>query len=108
MLSAAQGRLGVDLARAHRPDLVLLDLHLPDMPGLEVLRELRAAEDTSGIPVVVVSADATSRHAQELLTAGAQFYMTKPLDVPSMLRLLDETLRSTQGEPAVPDLETLR
>lgn len=100
MLSAAQGRWGVELARVHRPDLVLLDLHLPDMPGLEVLRELRAGEDTRGIPVVVVSADATSRHTQELLDAGAQSYLTKPLDIPSMLRLLDETLRPPHSETA--------
>lgn len=100
LLSAAQGCLGLDLARAHRPDLVLLDLHLPDMPGLEVLQKLRSDEITRAIPVVAVSADATSGHIDELLAAGAQSYMTKPLEVPSLLRLLDQTLASSQALPA--------
>lgn len=54
-----QGRLGLDLAREHRPDLILLDLHLPDMQGDEVLRQLRRDPDTAHIPVVVISAEAT-------------------------------------------------
>ena len=57
LLAAMHGSLGLDLAREHHPDLVLLDLHLPDQSGAEVLRRLQSDPDTAGIPVVVVSAD---------------------------------------------------
>src|SRR5207249_5730864 len=59
LLSAMQGQVGLDLARQHSPDLILLDLHLPDLPGWEVLSQLRRSETTADIPVVVISADAT-------------------------------------------------
>ena len=59
MIHAALGGLGIELARAHRPDLVLLDLHLPDQSGRDVLRTLKRRADTEDIPVVVLSADAS-------------------------------------------------
>ncbi len=92
LLNAEQGDLGLDLARAQLPDLILLDLHLPDMPGLEVLQRLRRNPETQTIPVVVVSADATPEHIAQLLAAGAQSYVTKPFDISSILRLLDEAV----------------
>ena len=94
LLPAMQGRLGLDLAREHRPELILLDLHLPDMPGDEVLRQLRAAPETRHIPVIIISADATSGQIDRLLAAGARAYLTKPLDIQKLLVLLDETLRA--------------
>jgi CheY-like chemotaxis protein len=99
LMSAEQGDLGLDVARAHLPDLILLDLHLPDMPGLEVLRRLRQNPETEQIPVVVVSADATPEHIEELLAAGAQSYVTKPFDISSVLRLFDETKPRARAEP---------
>jgi CheY-like chemotaxis protein len=92
LLVAMQGRLGLDLASQHRPDLILLDLHLPDMRGEEVLRRLRATPETQRIPVVVISADATQGQIERLRAAGAQAYLTKPLDVKRLLTILDETL----------------
>jgi CheY-like chemotaxis protein len=90
ILPAMQGRIGLGLARDHRPALVLLDLHLPDMDGYEVLHELRDDPATSSIPVIVVSADATQGQIQRLLAAGAAAYLTKPLDVREFLRLVDD------------------
>jgi len=90
LLSAMQGRLGLDLAREHRPDLILLDLNLPDIQGPEVMRLLKADPKTSPIPVIVISADATSAQIRRLLDAGARAYLTKPLDVRKFLDLLDE------------------
>ena len=95
LIGAPQGRLGLELARAHRPDLILLDLHLPDMPGERVLEHLREDPETRTIPVVIVSADATPEHMEQLLASGAQSYVTKPLDIAQMLRLLDGTLESS-------------
>jgi signal transduction histidine kinase len=85
---AGDGRTGLELAARHRPDLILLDLHLPDQPGDEVLRHLWAEERTRPIPVVVVSADATPGQIRRLHEAGAHAYITKPLDVPQLLDLV--------------------
>ena len=93
LLTAMQGRIGLDLAREHRPDLILLDLHLPDVPGWEVLRLLQEEPVTASIPVVVLSADATARQVQRLMKAGARAYLTKPLDVKKFLQTLEETLQ---------------
>jgi signal transduction histidine kinase/CheY-like chemotaxis protein/HAMP domain-containing protein len=92
LLSAMQGRVGIDLAREHRPDLILLDQHLPDVAGDEVLRALRADARTHEIPVVMLSADANPRQIQRLREAGARDYLTKPLDVKRFLALVDGTL----------------
>jgi CheY-like chemotaxis protein/anti-sigma regulatory factor (Ser/Thr protein kinase) len=92
LLSAMQGRLGLALAREHRPGLVLLDLQLPDVPGHEVLRHLRGDPRTRHIPVVVLSADATPGQTERILAAGARAYLTKPLDVKALLGMLDEAL----------------
>jgi CheY-like chemotaxis protein len=92
LITAMQGRMGLDLAREHRPDLILLDLHLPDVPGWEVLRLLQEEPATATIPVVIVSADATAPQVQRLLEAGARAYLTKPLDVKKFLQTLEETL----------------
>src|SRR5207245_8902728 len=94
LLPAMQGQLGLDLARQHHPDLILLDLHLPDIPGTEVLRCLRAMPETQNIPVVVISADATPGLIEQLLAAGAWQYLTKPLDMKRFLALLDEALKA--------------
>jgi signal transduction histidine kinase/ActR/RegA family two-component response regulator len=93
LLPSMQGRLGLDMAREHRPDLILLDLHLPDMPGEELLLRLRAIPETREIPVVVISADATPGQINRLLASGARTYLTKPLDVKKFLALLDEVLQ---------------
>jgi PAS domain S-box-containing protein len=97
IIAAMQGRLGLDLARQHRPEIILLDVHLPDMPGGEVLRRLQDAPETRHIPVVVISADATRAQIDRLLAGGARAYLTKPLDVKKLLELLDDTL--TQKAP---------
>jgi CheY-like chemotaxis protein len=91
-IPALQGQLGVELAREHVPDVILLDLHLPDIPGEEVLRRLRADVRTATIPVIVVSADATPSSLQRLLLGGANAYLTKPLDVDDFLREVERFL----------------
>jgi signal transduction histidine kinase/ActR/RegA family two-component response regulator len=92
VIAAMQGGLGLELARQHRPALILLDLHLPDMGGDQVLHQLRDDPATAAIPVIMVSADATPGQIQRLLAAGAIDYLTKPLDVRKLLRLLAEVL----------------
>jgi PAS domain S-box-containing protein len=98
LVPALQGRIGVELAREHRPDLVLLDLHLPDIPGEEVLRRLRSDPRTAGIPIVVISADATRDSLDRLRAAGADAYLTKPLDLDEFLSTLETHLSARAGE----------
>jgi signal transduction histidine kinase len=90
LITAMQGRLGFELAREHQPKLVLLDLHLSDIGGDEVLRQLRDDPRTAAIPVVVISADATPGQVRRLIAEGASSYLTKPLDVQALRQLLDE------------------
>ncbi len=92
LISAMQGRLAMDLARQHKPALILLDLHLPDVHGSDVLQWLRAEPETKGIPVVIMSADATQGQIERMLAAGANAYLTKPIDVKEFLKLVGETM----------------
>jgi CheY-like chemotaxis protein len=97
LLTEMQGRRGLELARQHQPDLVLLDLHLPDVPGQDVLHQLRTTPETREIPVAIVSADATKGHVGRLLSAGAAAYLAKPLDVTEFLALVDSAI--SPGQP---------
>src|SRR5205814_146508 len=92
LMTAMQGRVGLELARQHAPDLILLDLHLPDMPGWQVLAQLKADQLTREIPVVIISADATSPQIKRLLSAGARAYLTKPIDIAEFFRVIEEAL----------------
>ncbi len=100
LLPAMLGQLGLELAREHRPDLILLDLHLPDLPGGELLARLRAYPATRQIPIVVLSADARSDQEERSIAAGARAHLTKPLDIEEFLALVDELLG--QSHPATP------
>jgi CheY-like chemotaxis protein len=75
---------------APRPDLILLDLNLPDMPGAEALRRLQADPATASIPVVVISADATPGRIARLRAEGAVDYLPKPFEISRLLALVDE------------------
>ena len=92
LVGAMQGGLGVELAIRHRPDLILLDLNLPDIMGDEVLRRLQASPETHDIPVIILSADATPSQISRLLALGARQYLTKPLDVKQFLQAVNETV----------------
>src|SRR6478609_3469593 len=90
---AGTGGLGLELAGTTEPTVILLDLHLPDITGLDVIRALQANPDTASIPVAVLSADATSTQVGRLLAAGAVEYFTKPIDVTEMFAFLDSHAR---------------
>jgi PAS domain S-box-containing protein len=92
LLTALLGNQGLELARQERPDLILLDVHLPDVPGWNVLAQLRAEDSTRDIPVIVISADATEAQIRRLREAGAYDYLTKPLDLRKFLEVLRKAL----------------
>jgi signal transduction histidine kinase/ActR/RegA family two-component response regulator len=90
--SAVKGHLGLELAKQQRYDLVLLDLDLPDISGVEVLRRLRSDPETRDVPVVIVTADATDGQADRLMAEGAAAYVSKPFDVGKLLAVIDGVL----------------
>jgi PAS domain S-box-containing protein len=90
LISNSHGKYAVKLASEYKPDLILLDLNLPDIHGSEVLKRLLKNEKTKNIPVVVISADAMHKQVENLLNAGARTYLTKPLEVVSFLKVIDE------------------
>ena len=97
LLHAPQGRSGLQMAAAHRPKMILLDLNLPDMHGAQVLQQLQRDPATADIPVVVLSANATPSEIERLLTAGARNYLTKPFDLDPFLAVIDEFTAAQQA-----------
>jgi CheY-like chemotaxis protein len=90
LVVAGTGTLGLQQARAAGPRLILLDLHLPDISGEQVVAALRADPSTRDVPVHVVTADAVPGRRARLVALGADGYLTKPVDVQRLLALLDE------------------
>ena len=90
LLPVMQGSLALELAGEHRPDVVLLDIHLPDIDGDEVLRRLKQDPRTLDIPVIILSADASERRVARLREAGAAAYLTKPIRVRELLAAIDQ------------------
>lgn len=94
MHAAPSGALGLELARAQRPDIIVLDLNLPGMSGYEVLKRLKASPETWSTPVIALTAAAMPSDVQQGLAAGFYRYVTKPLDVKAFLAAVQEALAS--------------
>lgn len=92
LLSSMQGQLGLDLARQHAPQLILLDVNLPDLAGLEVLQRLRGSPATAQIPVLMITADVSDLTQRTLREAGATAILTKPMNIPAFLAHLEQHL----------------
>jgi two-component system cell cycle response regulator DivK len=89
ILEATTGREAVELASEHVPDLVLMDVGLPDMDGVETLRRLRAVERTASIPVLALTAQAMAGDRERFLAAGFDSYISKPVNIVALV----ETVR---------------
>jgi CheY-like chemotaxis protein len=104
LLSAISGRTGIECAVRDLPDIILLDLHLPDLNGDQVLNELKTDPATAGIPVIVLSADASRGVIRRLLAGGAFAYLTKPIELAELGEQLDTCAaaraRGQQPRPA--------
>lgn len=92
VISAMQGQLGLDLAWQHRPEVILLDLDLPDLSGQEVLKRLRLNPSSSDTPVLLITADVSAGTRRDLQQAGATAVLSKPLHVPTFLAALRQHL----------------
>ena len=90
LITKMNGEKVVDITMEYEPDLILLDLNLPGIPGAEILKLLLDEEETRTIPVVIVSADAMPQQVEKMLNAGARRFLTKPLNVIEFLKVIDE------------------
>jgi signal transduction histidine kinase/ActR/RegA family two-component response regulator len=108
LTTATSGRAGLECATRDVPDLLLLDLHLSDIHGEQVLKELRAEPVTAGIPVVVLSAEAAPRVIRRMLASGALAYLTKPLNLTELGGLLDSFTAPAPDHQARPAAQSAR
>lgn len=93
LLSAGDGRLGVELAKSEQPDLILMDMSLPVLDGWSAIREIRSDVETADIPVVALSAHVMSGEKQRALDAGCNAYLTKPVDEELLFKIIEELLK---------------
>lgn len=93
LITATLGNTGLEIARSQKPDLILLDLNLPDMTGDEVLHRLKSDAAVRHIPVIMVSADAMGERIEHLLRLGAAGYLTKPYKLEEFLRVIQKNLK---------------
>lgn len=101
LLAAPDGHLGLQLARAHRPEAILMDLNLPGMSGFEVLKQLRTDPETAAIPVIALTANAMPRDVERGLAAGFHRYLTKPIDIDKFTEAINSTLARRSGPDAL-------
>jgi CheY-like chemotaxis protein len=92
LLTAGDGQEGLERARAERPDLILMDVVMPRMTGIEALRALRAGEDTRGIPVILVTTRGEPVNVEAGYEHGCNEYLTKPIDPEALLSKVRECL----------------
>ncbi|MGB0682019.1 MAG: response regulator [Magnetovibrionaceae bacterium] len=86
------GRAALQLARDHRPDLILMDIQLPEISGLEVTKMLKADDDLKGIPVIAVTAFAMKGDEEKIREGGCEGYIAKPISVPTFLETVNKFL----------------
>jgi two-component system, cell cycle response regulator DivK len=92
VVESDNGEDGVQLARERRPRLVLMDIQLPGIDGIEALRRIRADETTRAIPVIAVTASAMDRDRQKIMAAGFDGYQSKPLNVKEFVAAVEAAL----------------
>jgi two-component system, cell cycle response regulator DivK len=92
VLMAFDGPQGIEMAQQHAPDLILMDLGLPQIDGWECARRLKADETTGAIPIIALSAHAMLGDRQRAIDAGCEEYGTKPIDFPGLLKKMDRLL----------------
>jgi CheY-like chemotaxis protein len=98
VLTASDGLKGVERAAADRPDLVLMDMNLPELDGWEATRRIKAAAETKALPVIALTAHAMSGDREKALEAGCTDYHTKPVEFPRLLAQIEAALK-----PSAPD-----
>ena len=97
VVMALDGRQGVTMAQAEAPDLILMDLNMPDLDGWEAARRIKAAPKTSGIPIIAMTAHAMSGDKEKALEAGCDDYHSKPVEFPRLLTQMEAMLKKNRA-----------
>jgi CheY-like chemotaxis protein len=100
LLTAVNGTLGIEIARASQPEVILMDINLPGISGIEALKILREDPATAHIPVVALSANAMQRDTKKGMEAGFFYYLTKPIKVNEFMDALDGALEFAEKNSA--------
>jgi len=100
LLSAADGNLGIEFARTYQPEVILMDINLPGISGVEAMKVLRADRLTAHIPIIALSANALARDIEKAIKAGFFDYLTKPIKVDAFMDALDLALKFANTEAA--------
>jgi signal transduction histidine kinase/ActR/RegA family two-component response regulator len=93
-LSASRAQDGIQLANEHKPDIILMDLHMPGMDGVAAFNILRNSDETKSIPIIAVSANAMDTTIQNMLSMGFHSFVTKPIDIPNLLEKINSALET--------------
>lgn len=96
LLTAFNAELGLDLARSENPDLILMDINLPGMNGIEALKYLQEIDETKNIPVIAISASVMPKEIEVGKKAGFTAFITKPINVPDMIQTLEKNLNGSK------------
>lgn len=94
VLIAPDGKAGVAMAQSDKPDLVLMDMNMPEMDGWEATRQIKAAPECKDLPVIALTAHAMTGDRERALAAGCTDYHTKPVDFPKLLAQIETILQS--------------
>jgi two-component system cell cycle response regulator DivK len=93
VIQTREGLSAIDLARQHKPDLILMDIQLPEVSGIEVTKWLKEADDLRHIPVIAVTAFAMKGDEDKIREGGCEAYISKPISVLSFLQTIDDFLK---------------
>lgn len=99
LITAADGETGVEMARTEKPDLILMDIHLPGISGIEAMRLIRSDAETADIPIFALSANAMQQDIDTALAAGFDNYLTKPFNIPLVLETIVEAVDKVPDAP---------
>lgn len=104
VLMAADGKIGVEMAKAEKPDLILMDMNMPELDGWEATRQIKAQPEGGDVPVIALTAHAMTGDRERALEAGCTDYHTKPVEFPKLLSQIESILQA-KGTPTAPDSE---
>lgn len=99
VLQATDGHLGLDMAHKQRPDLIIMDVQLPGLSGLQVTENLKGNDDTRNIPIIATTAFALRGDQEKILASGCDGYMAKPIAIAEFLDLIEELLTRSSEPP---------
>jgi CheY-like chemotaxis protein len=97
VLEARNGRDGVEVATANKPDIILLDMRMPEMDGYEVARQLKAGPETKEIPIIALTGNAMDEQRREAMDAGCDDFIAKPVDFDNLLDRIAVALKVNDG-----------